>query len=158
MTETEYAFEREDGEALGVPAHLKKAADEEGKVAVKAKTTNVGVNLNCDPGMLLVEDCQSFADIDAKEFSKRCAANLCTLYKSLFDIKKAQDAVHGPDGEILEHEKSEYLVEMPDAIEVLPREKPCPVEKSKTKWEKFRDERGMTARPKRSRLIFDTIT
>jgi len=47
---------------------------------------------------------------------------------------------------------------MPDVRVVLPREKPCPVETPKTKWEKFREERGMTARRKRSRLVYDQIT
>jgi len=41
---------------------------------------------------------------------------------------------------------------------ILPREKPCPVEKSKTKWEKFREEKGLPPRKKRSRLVFDEIT
>ena len=50
------------------------------------------------------------------------------------------------------------MVEMPDTIQVLPREKPCPTEKSKTKWERFREERGMAPRQKRSRLVFDPIT
>ena len=104
------------------------------------------MNLNCDPGCLLVEDCQSYESITAKEFSKRTAANLCTLYKQLFDIKKQQEMKHGPDGEILEFTKSKYMVDMPDALQVLPREKPCPTEKEKTKWEKFREERGMEAR------------
>ena len=36
--------------------------------------------------------------------------------------------------------------------------KAAPKEKPKTKWEKFREERGMPTRKKRSRLIFDTIT
>jgi len=47
---------------------------------------------------------------------------------------------------------------MPEAVQVLPREKPCPVEGPKTKWEKFRLERGMAPRAKRSRLVFDPIT
>lgn len=58
----------------------------------------------------------------------------------------------------MEYTKSRYLVEMPAAVQVLPREKPCPVEKAKTKWEKFREERGMAPRAKRSRLVFDPIT
>ena len=74
------------------------------------------MNLNCDPGCLLVEDCQSYEKITAKEFSKRTASNLCTLYKQLFDLKKQQETKHGPDGEILEYTKSKYLVEMPAPI------------------------------------------
>lgn len=152
----DYAFVREDGQEIATVAK-KAGTGEETKVAMP-KSTQVAVNLNCDPGCLLVEDCQSYQDISAKEFSKRTASNLCQLYKQLFDIKKAEEALHGPDGEILEYTKSKFTVTMPDRIQVLPREKPCPVDKPKTKWEKFRLERGMAPRQRRSRLIFDTIT
>ena len=118
----------------------------------------VGLNKNIDLGCLLVEDCQSYEGISDKDFSKRTAENLCTLYKQLFDLKKEQDAAHGADGEILEYTKSKYLVELPDTKVVLPREKPCPVEKPKTKWEKFREERGLPPRRKRAFMVFDEIT
>ncbi len=113
----EYAFEREDGlEIATANKHGRVATgDEETKIA-QPKSTQVAVNLNCDPGCLLVEDCQSFENISAKEFSKRTAANLCTLYKQLFDIKKSQEALHGPDGEILEYTKSKFTISMPDRI------------------------------------------
>ena len=87
MTE-DYAFERDDGEEIGVGGHRKKSENTSGQPAFNPKSTQVGVNLNCDPGCLLVEDCQSYESITAKEFSKRTAANLCTLYKQLFDMKK----------------------------------------------------------------------
>lgn len=152
-----YAFEREDGEEIRQPGHQKTNAEgEEAKVVIKS--TQVAVNLNCDPGCLLIEDCQSFEGISVTEFSKRTAGNLSTLFKQLFDLKKAQDAKHGPDGEILEYTKSRFTLDMPEAVQVLPREKPCPVEGPKTKWEKFRLERGMAPRAKRSRLVFDPIT
>jgi regulator of ribosome biosynthesis len=41
---------------------------------------------------------------------------------------------------------------------VTPRAKPAPKEKPKTKWEKFREAKGLPARKKRSRLVFDKIT
>ena len=47
---------------------------------------------------------------------------------------------------------------MPDPRVVLPREKPVPKEEVKTKWEKFREERGMAPKRKRSRLVFDPVT
>ena len=148
----EYAFEREDGKEVGEGLQPSKTVTE------RPKSTQVDVNLNCDPGCLLVEDCQSYEGITPKEFSKRTASNLCTLYKQLFDLKKTQEKVHGPDGEILEYTKSRFLVDMPAMIQVLPREKPCPTEKAMTKWEKFRQERGLAPRQKRSRLVFDPIT
>jgi hypothetical protein len=150
----DYEFERDDAPQV-------EAANKENELKAnpfKVKSTQVGVNLNCDPGCLLVEDCQSYEKVSAKEFSKRTASNLCTLYKQLFELKKAERAQHGPDGEILEYTKSQYMLDMPAPIQVLPREKPCPTEKPKTKWEKFREERGLAPRKKRSRLVFDPLT
>ena len=154
----DYEFEREDGRDIDDGVRGKRNEDGSKVVNDRPKSTQVDVNLNCDPGCLLVEDCQSYEGITTTEFSKRTATNLCTLYKQLFDLKKAQDAAHGPDGEILEYTKSRFLLDMPEPVQVLPREKPCPVEKPKTKWEKFREERGMAPRKKRSRLVFDPIT
>lgn len=151
MTE-DYEFEREDGKAI------EEQEERPQKVNPSSRSTVVGVNLSCDVGCLLVEDCNSFEGISDKEFSKRTAANLCTLYKQLFDIKKQQEAMHGPDGEILEYTKSKFLIDMPSSVQTMPREKPCPVEKPKTKWEKFREERGLPPRQKRSRLVFDPVT
>lgn len=51
-----------------------------------------------------------------------------------------------------------YSVTLPEPKIVLPREKPIPKQKPQTKWEKFRLERGLPARKKRSRLVFDPIT
>jgi len=46
---------------------------------------------------------------------------------------------------------------MPKAHTVLPREKACPKDEGKTKWEKFCEERGMAPRKKRSRLVYDEV-
>lgn len=58
----------------------------------------------------------------------------------------------------MEYTKSFYTVSLPEPKIVVPREKPIPKEKPLTKWEKFRLERGMPARQKRSRLVFDPVT
>jgi len=51
-----------------------------------------------------------------------------------------------------------FSVFLPKPKIVTPREKPIPKEKPLTKWEAFRKERGMSARKKRSRVVFDPIT
>ena len=72
-------------------------------------------------------------------------------------MKVKQDAKHGEEGEILEYTKSTYTLNMPLGKTVLPREKPAPKEEQKTKWEKFREEKGIAKKKKRSRLVFDPI-
>lgn len=54
--------------------------------------------------------------------------------------------------------KSKYSVDLPKSQIILPRTKPIPKEKPLTKWEKFRIEKGMTTREKRSRMVYDTRT
>ena len=65
--------------------------DEPAAAEAEPQEDAVGMNKNIDVGSLLVEDCQSYEGITMKEFSKRTAENLCSLYKKLFDIKKEQD-------------------------------------------------------------------
>lgn len=64
----------------------------------------------------------------------------------------------GEDGQILEYAKSQFSVLLPKPGIVLPREKPIPKEKQLTKWEKFRIEKGLATREKRSRMVYDPIT
>lgn len=148
MTEQDYAFEKPDDEKKKNPTGMRNDPSQ----------GDFGLNRHLDLGSLLTEDTQSYEGITMQEFSKRTAASLCQIYQALFEMKKTQKAAHGPDGEILEYTKSQYSVEMPAPRVVLPREKPVPKEKEKTKWEKFREERGMPPRHKRSRLVFDPIT
>ena len=84
--------------------------------------------------------------------------NVCALFKQLFDLKRDQRDKHGEDGEILEYMKSQFMVTLPEPSVIVPRAKPVPKEKPQTKWERFREERGLPARQKRSRMIFDPIT
>lgn len=116
------------------------------------------VNQQIDVGALLVEDCQSYEGVSTKQFQKRTANNLCALYRKLFELKKAQSAQFGEDGEVLEHTKALNYVELPAPKIIIPREKPIPKEKVKTRWERFREERGLPPRKKRSRLVYDGQT
>lgn len=77
----------------------------------------------------------------------------------MFELNKQQKLeAGGEDGEILEYTKSKYTVELPMPNVVLPREKPIPKPKPLTKWEKFRLEKGITEKAKRSRMVYDPIT
>lgn len=58
----------------------------------------------------------------------------------------------------MEYTKALYTVDLPEPKVVVPRAKALPKEKPKTKWEKFREEKGLPPRKKRSRLVFDPIT
>jgi Ribosome biogenesis regulatory protein (RRS1) len=119
----------------------------------------LAVNKQCDLGALLFEDCQSFADKSDKEVLDATRKNFCALFKELFELKKTQRVKSGGDDhEILEYTKALYSVDLPEPKVVVPRAKALPKEKPKTKWEKFREERGLPARKKRSRLVFDEIT
>jgi regulator of ribosome biosynthesis len=81
------------------------------------------------------------------------------MYRVLFELNRQQKLeAGGEDGEILEYAKSKYSVELPLPNVILPREKPIPKPKPLTKWEKFRQEKGILEKGKRSRMVYDPIT
>lgn len=106
----------------------------------------------------MLEDCQSFSDKKDKQIFEETKRNISALYRELFDLKRQQRNALGEDGEILEYTKALFSVDLPEAKIVLPREKPIPKAKPQTKWEKFREERGLPPKSKRSRMIFDPVT
>ena len=119
----------------------------------------IAVNKQLDIGAFVFEDCQSYHDKTEQQILEAAKKNFCSLFKELFDLKRQQKAKQGgDDGEILEYTKALYSVDLPDPRILVPRAKPAPKEKAKTKWEKFREEKGLPPRKKRSRLVFDPIT
>ncbi len=119
----------------------------------------VPINTHFDLGALVYEDSSSYAGLTEKEIEARSRDNYTSLFKHLFDLKRQQKAkAGGDDGEILEYTKALWSVDLPEPKIITPRQKPAPKEKPKTKWEKFREEKGLPTRQKRSRLVFDPIT
>lgn len=47
------------------------------------------------------------------------------------------------------------LIQLPDPLTALPREKAIPKEKPKTKWEKFAEIKGIKAKAKDGKLVYD---
>lgn len=127
----------------------------EDKDTTFATQSQVRFNTTMDLGNLMFEDVESYADVTKEQFAKKTSANIATIYRALFDLKHKQEAKHGDEGQILEHDKPANCIEMPKSHTVLPREKPAPKEEMKTKWERFREERGLPPRKKRSRLVYD---
>jgi regulator of ribosome biosynthesis len=110
-----------------------------------------------DIGTLLVEDSRSCENLTPAQFLEHTTQNFCELYKKLFEIKQKSEEQH-PDGEFMEYTKSKFLIPIPEPRVILPREKPIPKDKALTKWEKFKLEKGLQTRQKRSRLVYDDIT
>ena len=84
--------------------------------------------------------------------------NICEIYKNLFELKKKQKIEEGEQGEILEYTRAKYSVILPQSKIVLPRHKTIPKQKPLTKWEKFRLEKGLPPKAKRSRYVYDPVS
>ncbi len=48
------------------------------------------LNTQLDLGHLILEDSSSFKDLTMPEFSTKTKANICILFKTLFERKKGQ--------------------------------------------------------------------
>lgn len=51
--------------------------------------------------------------------------------------------------------EGELHIKLPDSSYHLPREKPVPKEKEKTKWEKFAEKKGIKNKPREGKLVYD---
>jgi len=76
--------------------------------------------------------------------------NYISFASSLFDLLAKQQ---GKEKEDLDYDKAPDEINLPEAIITLPRSLPIPVAKPLTKWEKYKQEKGITQR-KRSRMVF----
>ena len=76
--------------------------------------------------------------------------NYISFASSLFDILSNQQ---GQEKEDLDYDKAPDELTLPEAIITLPRSMPIPVAKPLTKWEKYKQEKGIVQR-KRSRMVY----
>ena len=106
----------------------------------------------CDLGHLLCSDpnpLPSLQGLDAKEkeailasTARDCAQELITQLLSKCPISRSTD-----DGTL--------QITLPTPETQLPREKPVPKEKEKTKWEKFAEKKGIKNKRREGKMVFD---
>ena len=76
--------------------------------------------------------------------------NYISFASTLFDLLLKQQ---GKEKEDLDYDKAPDELTLPEAILTLPRSLPIPVAKPLTKWEKYKQEKGIIQR-KRSRMVY----
>ena len=76
--------------------------------------------------------------------------NYISFASTLFDLLLKQQ---GKEKEDLDYDKAPDELTLPEAILSLPRSLPIPVAKPLTKWEKYKQEKGIVQR-KRSRMVY----
>jgi regulator of ribosome biosynthesis len=119
-------------------------------------STTEKFNVNFDFGHLLVNDAQTFNSdsITEEQIKQRGVQNLQVFYKELFKMCGNQV---GEDDEKRDFDKPKDTVKLPATTIKLPRSKPLPKAKPLTKWEKYRLEKGLTARKKRGRMVYSEL-
>ena len=76
--------------------------------------------------------------------------NYISFASTLFDLLLKQQ---GREKEDLDYDKAPDELTLPEAILTLPRSLPIPVAKPLTKWEKYKQEKGIVQR-KRLRMVY----
>ena len=76
--------------------------------------------------------------------------NYISFASTLFDLLLKQQ---GKEKEDLDYDKAPDELTLPEAILTLPRSLPIPLAKPLTKWEKYKQEKGIVQR-KRSRMVY----
>ena len=84
------------------------------------------------------------------KMNNKAKENYISFASSLFDLLIKQQ---GKEKEDLDYDKAPDELTLPEPIINLPRSLPIPIAKPLTKWEKYKQEKGITQR-KRSRMVF----
>lgn len=106
-----------------------------------------------DLAHLTVFDSKAFPEADMTEthIVERAKENLVSLYNELYKNLRTQI---GEEGENRDYDKAQDNTKLPKPLTVLPRSMPVPKPKPLTKWEKFRVEKGLPPKAKRSRMVY----
>jgi len=113
-------------------------------------------NISYDLKNLFVFDSNSFGkeEITEEDITLTARLNINKMYSELYNMQKSQI---GKDEENRDFEAGPDNVNLPESTSVLPRSKRIPKAKALTKWEKFRIDKGMAPREKRSRMIYSDL-
>jgi regulator of ribosome biosynthesis len=113
-------------------------------------------NVAFDLGHLLVNDTQPFSkpEIFEEDITERALNNLKSFYDEIYKVCATQ---RGQEDEKRDFDKAEDNVELPKPTTVLPRAKPVPKAKPLTKWERYRLEKGMPPKKKKSRMVYSEL-
>jgi len=113
-------------------------------------------NIFCDIGNLLVSDTNPINDqqIYEDDIQAKALSNAKVFFTELYNLLKIQK---GDDDEHRDFDKEADNVKLPKGQLILPRARRIPKEKAETRWEKFRLERGLPPRKRRSRMVYNEI-
>ena len=129
----------------------------ETKIQTPQQTQEKRENIFFDTRRLVIVDSNNILNQknNEKELTEtimmnKAKQNYISFASSLFDILSKQQ---GQEKEDLDYDKAPDELALPEAIITLPRALPIPVAKPLTKWEKYKQEKGIVQR-KRSRMVY----
>jgi hypothetical protein len=113
-------------------------------------------NVAFDTGHLLVNDTQPFLKptIFEEDITERALNNLKSFYDEIYKLCSTQK---GQEDELRDFDKAEDNVKLPKPLTILPRAKHVPRPKSLTRWEKYRVEKGLRPKKKKSRMVYSEL-
>lgn len=126
----------------------------EEKTELKPATVQKTIPVEYDTGNLAVYDP---APLDATKISDASAKEsyLKSITRDNVQLLINQVLSLPLTNKKIDEQTNMTLVELPEPIYQLPREKSLPKEKEKTKWEKFAEKKGISKKEKRSRKVYD---
>ena len=110
----------------------------------------IAPNKTIDLGNLLLSDSKALENITETSLKSLTLQNTSMLLSHLFKIQLGSEKT--------DYDTSPYEIQLPEGVTKFPRAKPIPKPKPPSKWEKYRQEKGLNKKQKRSRMVYDEIT
>jgi hypothetical protein len=113
-------------------------------------------NVNYDLGHLLINDTQPFTlpEIGEEDITTRALNNLKGFLDELYKQCSKQK---GQEEELRDFDKAQDNIKLPKPLTILPRAKPVPKPKPLSRWERYRLEKGLAPKQKKSRMIWSEL-
>jgi len=113
-------------------------------------------NTTNDLKNLIIYDTNPFKKdkITETDIMTSAVENLKNFYQELYNIHSSQV---GYDEENRDFDVGPDNVKLPESSLILPRSKKIPKPKPLTRWEKYRKDKGLNPRQKRSRMVYSEL-
>lgn len=113
-------------------------------------------NTTNDLKNLIIYDTNPFKKdtITETDIMTSAVENLKNFYQELYNIHSSQV---GYDEENRDFDVGPDNVKLPESTLILPRSKKIPKPKPLTRWEKYRKDKGLNPRQKRSRMVYSEL-
>lgn len=119
----------------------------------KPATVEKAIPVSYDLGNLAIADSNPLESVNEQQLYDITRDNVQLLVNQLLQlpVRRTAESIASSGNQ----DSTQVLFQLPEPLWDLPREKPVPKDKPKTRWEEFAAKKGISKKSKNGKLVFD---